>query len=538
MTDVSYVPGDRTAIVSDCCWVLIDAAPDSAVVTGIWQQLEQGARLDVLVASLLRFGQVPDFVILAAAQGCHHLICRGRASATLVADGPPERVDGTGLTTWLECRIAADVERVVLGDPPGGTGLRLPASAGVFLADSVSVDLTAPSRDRGPGAPSAPAPAAASPAWGTNGSAGGVGAPDTILARAAPVVSGYAAPVSPGRAGLGDTEVGPAEDAGYDFLFGATQARTVEGAAVRPADGEAVPPFPLPAPEALEPLPAPLPAPPVGLPVGREPSGRGPACREPSGRGSAGREPSGRGSVGPGLAGPAGCGGLTGSGGWTDPDGLIDSVPWATDTGYATSAPGVPPGPGELRFIDPRPAHAAAADDDGSTVMRGDLGRHAPWPAAPDRIGPMVQAVLCPDGHPNPPGSPACRRCGGPLPPQAPVTVPRPVLGVLRLSTGDVITLDRGVVMGRSPRTDFDGPDRPHVVKLPSADGEISRTHLQVSLDGWHVLITDLNSTNGTLVELPGREPERLRPAEPLPIQPGTQVILAIGVDFCYEAAE
>jgi len=453
MTDVSYVPGDRTAIVSDCCWVLIDAAPDSAAVTGIWQQLEQGARLDVLVASLLRFGQVPDFVILAAAQGRHHLICRGRASATLVADGPPERVDGAGLTTWLECRIGADVERVVLGDPLGGTGLRLPASAGVFLADSVSVDLTAPSRDRGPGTPSAPAtlaapgpaalgmpglavlgpsgpamlgpadgpvpsvlaglppsaaaPTAASPAWGANGSAGGVGAPDTILARAAPVVSGYAAPVSPGRAGPGDTEVGPAEDTGYDFLFGATQARTVEGAAVRPADGEAVPPFPLPAPEALEPLPAPLPAPPVGLPVGREPSGRG----------SAGREPSGRGSAGPGLAGPAGRGGLTGSGGWTDPDGLIDSVPWATDTGYARSAPGAPPGPGELRFIDPRPAHAAAADDDGSTVMRGDLGRHASWPAAPDRIGPMVQAVLCPDGHPNPPGSPACRRCGAPLPP-------------------------------------------------------------------------------------------------------------------------
>jgi hypothetical protein len=150
----------------------------------------------------------------------------------------------------------------------------------------------------------------------------------------------------------------------------------------------------------------------------------------------------------------------------------------------------------------------------------------------------MVKAVLCPHRHPSPPGSPACRRCGAPLPAQAPVTVPRPVLGVLRLSTGDIITLDRGVVMGRSPRTDFDGPDRPHVVKLPSGDGEISRTHLQVSLDGWHVLVTDLNSTNGTMVALPGRDPERLRPAEPLPIQPGTQVILAVGIDFRYEATE
>ena len=90
------------------------------------------------------------------------------------------------------------------------------------------------------------------------------------------------------------------------------------------------------------------------------------------------------------------------------------------------------------------------------------------------------------------------------------------MLGVLRLSLGDVITLDRGVLMGRNPRTDFAGPDgeeRPHVVKLPSADGDISRTHLRVTLDGWHVLVTDLNSTNGTLVTLPGRDPQQLGPA-------------------------
>jgi len=146
----------------------------------------------------------------------------------------------------------------------------------------------------------------------------------------------------------------------------------------------------------------------------------------------------------------------------------------------------------------------------------------------------------------NPPSGAACRRCGAPLP-HDPVPVPRPVLGVLRLSLGDVIALDRGVVMGRNPRTDFGGPDgfggpggeeRPHVVKLPSADGDISRTHLRVSLDGWHVLVTDLNSTNGTLVTLPGRDPQQLRPGEPVPIQPGTVVTLAEGIDFRYEVTD
>jgi hypothetical protein len=61
---------------------------------------------------------------------------------------------------------------------------------------------------------------------------------------------------------------------------------------------------------------------------------------------------------------------------------------------------------------------------------------------------------------------------------------------------------------------------------------------VQVTLDGWHVLVTDLKSTNGTLVTLPGREPERLRPSEPMPIQPGTRVTLAEGIDFLYEVAE
>jgi hypothetical protein len=185
------------------------------------------------------------------------------------------------------------------------------------------------------------------------------------------------------------------------------------------------------------------------------------------------------------------------------------------------------------------PGPAADPDgDNGATVRREDLLRLASLAASSDRIGPTVHAVLCPSSHPSPPSSSACRVCGVPLPEQDPVTVPRPVLGVLRLSTGDVITLDRGVVMGRNPRTDFDGEERPHIVKLPSGDGDISRTHLQVSLDGWHVLVADLKSTNGTLVTLPGRDPERLRPGEPVPIQPGTVVTLSDDIHFRYEAAQ
>jgi hypothetical protein len=200
------------------------------------------------------------------------------------------------------------------------------------------------------------------------------------------------------------------------------------------------------------------------------------------------------------------------------PGGLIDAMPWGLD-----------------------PAAPDEADESGFTVRRGDLPGLAARPAPPpDKIGPSVPALICPAGHANPPSEQGCRRCGAPLPPD-PVVVPRPVLGALRLSTGDMISLDRDVIMGRNPKADFagaDGEERPHIVKLTGTDGDISRTHLRVSLDGWHVLVTDLNSTNGTLVTLPGREPEQLRPGHPMPVKPGTVVTLADGIDFRYEVPE
>jgi len=477
MTDVSYVPGNRTAIVADPCWALVDATPDAPAVTDIWQRIRRAPRLDALLAELLRdgFDRVPDFALLVAAEGGrHHLICRGGASATLAgaqgssSGGPaPRRVTGAGLVTWLECAVDAAVGCVVLGDPPADTALRLPAAAGVLLAASVVVDLAA----AGPRSVTIPVPVpvpvpAAVPVAAPY--------PDTITITHPSTSIAYpqARPAAPARPADPAVPVAPAplaEELSYDFLFGATQMRTVEDAAVRSAqDGDGGVPFGLP-PAAIPPFPA---APIPDMPPAARPA-------QPQAHG-----------------GPL------------PPGGLIDAVPWGAD--------------------------------DGSTVVRADVLKLAAAPP-PDRIGPVVHALLCPDSHLNPPSSATCRRCGVPLPHQDPVTVPRPVLGVLRLSAGDVITLDRGVVMGRSPRADFtgaDGEERPHIVKLPSGDGDISRTHLRVSLDGWHVLVTDLNSTNGTLVTLPGRDPEHIRPGAPVPIQPGTVVTLADGIDFRYEVTE
>jgi hypothetical protein len=179
------------------------------------------------------------------------------------------------------------------------------------------------------------------------------------------------------------------------------------------------------------------------------------------------------------------------------------------------------------------PPRGQDQDSADTTVSRASLGELA---GQPGPAGAIVQAVRCQHGHLSPPMAVSCRVCGFPLMGQAPINVARPTLGVLRLSTGDVVPLDRSVIMGRNPKADgANEAERPHVVRLPSPGHDISRTHVEIRLDGWHVLLTDLNSVNGTIVTPPWQEPQRLRPNESVPIEPGTVVSLADEVTFRYE---
>jgi hypothetical protein len=122
------------------------------------------------------------------------------------------------------------------------------------------------------------------------------------------------------------------------------------------------------------------------------------------------------------------------------------------------------------------------------------------------------------------------------LPPQQPVELPRPQLGVLRLSNGDTVALDRAAILGRNPRlpAGYAG-EQPNLVRLSDPGKDISSQHLEVTLDYWHVLVTDLGSTNGTEVILPGQMPITLRANDPMTIEPGTRVVLAGVFDFVFE---
>ena len=603
MANVGYVPGALTAVAGEFCLALVETAPDSPAAAWIWQQAGQGASAQALLAGLLGAGfeGVGGFTLLdQPAAGPRRLFCRGAVAATVVggtaaggtaaggttaggtavsgttagdagaADAASARIDGVGLLTWREHVVEDGAERIYLGQPPDDGALWLPAAAGVLLAGCVIVDLA---ESEPPAAGPGGVRAAGYPGAGSSGSrssgggssvAGSSGA-GSWVADSSGVISSVAS--SSGGDGSvagssgGGSSVGASPGAGSPSAVasGADGSGAESAVEASPDAGAAVgPPAQPDATEAADPDGVPgRPSEPAVRPaaaVGGIPSV--PASDgwfQPSG---AKREPDAASFVPkpdapPPIARPWEPPSGSSNGQWATPpldsepnptaappgpeggDGLIDPMSWGAGPG----AP-VAPLPHRKPALVVAPPPAPGPEEDGLTAKRADP---VPQPESPpDRIGPDVPALICLDGHVNPPSEAACRQCGAALP-LDPVIVPRPVLGVLRLSTGDVLTLDRDVVLGRNPPADLtgvNGEDPPHVVRLPSVDGEISRAHLRVTLTGWHVLVTDLNSTNGTLITLPGRDPEPLPPGVPVPISPGTVIALAESVDFRFEAPE
>lgn len=225
--------------------------------------------------------------------------------------------------------------------------------------------------------------------------------------------------------------------------------------------------------------------------------------------------------------------------------GLISSIP-----GGDAPAGGVPVGAtdadsgGTASGGDPA---AEVGDHDGMTISLAqlraaqDAGDSTLDPAAhasnESVMAEVVHAISCPSGHLNPPATASCRVCGVEIATQEHVSVPRPVLGVLRFSNGDEYPLVRSILMGRSPKASgtSQGHQLPELITLASPSKELSSTHLEIRLEGWQVLAIDRRSTNGTTVALPGRDPQRLHPGNAIPIVPGTVIDMAEEIQFTYE---
>jgi pSer/pThr/pTyr-binding forkhead associated (FHA) protein len=100
----------------------------------------------------------------------------------------------------------------------------------------------------------------------------------------------------------------------------------------------------------------------------------------------------------------------------------------------------------------------------------------------------------------------------------------------LKMADGVVVSLDLTVYLGRRPSVPRIASDRRvRLVAVPSAEKEVSATHLELRLTGDAVVATDMRSTNGSTVMVPGSRPRTLLRGESAVVTPGTLIDLGDG---------
>lgn len=103
----------------------------------------------------------------------------------------------------------------------------------------------------------------------------------------------------------------------------------------------------------------------------------------------------------------------------------------------------------------------------------------------------------------------------------------------MHFSHGPSAVVDRPLVIGRAPapRAASAGAN---LITVPSPQQEISSNHVEIrpgqGIDSGTAVVTDLGSTNGTVVTQPGLGPEELRPGAPMVLLPGAVLDLGDGL--------
>lgn len=90
---------------------------------------------------------------------------------------------------------------------------------------------------------------------------------------------------------------------------------------------------------------------------------------------------------------------------------------------------------------------------------------------------------------------------------------------------GEQVMLDVPARVGRDPRfSRISTGTTPRLVRVSSRGHEVSATHVEIRQVGSSVIITDLRSTNGSVVMQPGSVPRKLRQGESVVVSPGALV--------------
>ncbi|SDS37532.1 FHA domain-containing protein [Microterricola viridarii] len=95
---------------------------------------------------------------------------------------------------------------------------------------------------------------------------------------------------------------------------------------------------------------------------------------------------------------------------------------------------------------------------------------------------------------------------------------------------GEIFVLDVDSYIGRRPRATALGQDTARLITVVSPAQEVSATHILLGPRGEDVVVTDLHSTNGTLVELPDGAQLHLQAGVATVVVPGSRILLGDGV--------
>lgn len=206
----------------------------------------------------------------------------------------------------------------------------------------------------------------------------------------------------------------------------------------------------------------------------------------------------------------------------------VPPPPPAAPTAPPPPPPAPPTGPTDLPPPPPGPPPATPpAPPAAPPVPPPPAPPAPPGPEASDHDGETRAGALDP--------TPFERRPSGiPGQPQAPAVTSRPVARLV-ISNGETVDVDRAVLVGRAPEARrFTSTEQPRLVTVPSPQQEISSTHLEVrpgsGADHGLAVVTDLGSTNGTVLVQPGLGPEDLQPGVAVQLIPGAVIDLGDGV--------
>jgi hypothetical protein len=116
---------------------------------------------------------------------------------------------------------------------------------------------------------------------------------------------------------------------------------------------------------------------------------------------------------------------------------------------------------------------------------------------------------------------------------EPPATAPTPetaTAAAFRVGDRPVERVDAPVYVGRQPRSPrVTGGVLPRLVRVESPSREVSATHIELRPTREGLVLTDLESTNGTVVRQPGSGVRRLESGESLPVVPGTLIDIGDG---------